>query len=146
MSIREHGRRYHSQPATVVYSSKDLDGIKPPFLKFGDESALKQFRLTFIKYCQKHANAIRRRPYAHRVRPRSVVECIDPDLLMYVCNHELSRKYRTKRPERVSARAVHDWVAVVPTAEIRAATAAAVVTAEIKSNNRIPIKRVSKLV
>ena len=110
MSIREHGRRYHSQPATVAYSSKDLDGIKPPFLKFGDESALKQFRLAFIKYCQKHANAMRRRPYAHRVRPRSVVECIDPDSLMYVCNHELPRKYRTKRPERVSARAVHDWV------------------------------------
>ena len=110
MSIRQHGRRYRNQPATVVYSSKDLDGIKPPHLKYGDESALKQFRLAFLKYCQKHANAMRRRPSAHRVRPRSVVEWIDPDLLIYICKHELPAKFRTKRPERVSARAIHDWV------------------------------------
>ena len=101
---------YRYQPATVVYSSKDLDGIKPPNLKFGDEAALKEFRLQYLRYGTKHANAMRRRPRAHRVRPRSVVELIDPDLLMYICKHELPRKQRTKRPENVSASAVHDWV------------------------------------
>ena len=53
---------------------------------------------------------MRRRPFAHRVRPRSIVECIDPDLLIYVCKHELPVEFRTKRPERVSARTINDWV------------------------------------
>ena len=53
---------------------------------------------------------MRRRPPGHRVLPRAVVECIDADLLMYVCRYELPRRYRTRRPERVDARAVHNWV------------------------------------
>ena len=39
-----------------------------------------------------------------------VVECIDPDLLIYICRYELPKRYRTNRPENVEAKAVHDWV------------------------------------
>ena len=53
---------------------------------------------------------MRCRPHANRVDPKTVVECVDPDLLLYICMYELPRRYRTNRPERVSALAVHEWV------------------------------------
>ena len=53
---------------------------------------------------------MRQRPKSHQVLPRTVVECIDPDLLVYICKHELPKRYRTNRPELVDAKAVHDWV------------------------------------
>ena len=95
---------------TVVYGSQDLRGITPPTLKFGDRRARKAFREAYLKYVQRHDNAMRRRPPGHRVLSRAVVECIDPDLLMYICRYELPRRYRTRRPDRVDAMAVHNWV------------------------------------
>ena len=52
---------------------------------------------------------MRGRPRSHRVPPRAVVECIDADLLLYICKFELPWRYRTSRPEEVDALAVHEW-------------------------------------
>ena len=41
---------------------------------------------------------------------KAVVECVDPDLLMYICTRGLKRRYRTKDPSQVSAARVHVWV------------------------------------
>ena len=46
---------------------------------------------------------------SHRVPPRAVVECIDADLLLYICKFEIAWRYRTSRPEEVDALAVHEW-------------------------------------
>ena len=74
---------------TVVYTSEDLKKVRSPWLKFGDEKAKKQFRLAYLKYVQSHNNVMRGRPRSHRVPPRAVVECIDADLLLYICKFEL---------------------------------------------------------
>lgn len=39
-----------------------------------------------------------------------MVECIDPDLLLYICQYELAKKHRTNNPAKVSALTVHRWV------------------------------------
>ena len=103
-------KRYRASTPTVIYTANDLRGVKPPKLAFGDDAAIKEFRLAYIKYGQQHDNVMRQRPKSHQVLPRTVVECIDPDLLVYICKHELPKRYRTNRPELVDAKAVHDWV------------------------------------
>ena len=57
---------------------------------------------------------MRSRPIDLRVTPKSVVECIEPDLLLYICRYELSKRYRTNRPSKVDAMAVHEWVMSLP--------------------------------
>ena len=71
--------------ATLVYSADSLDKIKAPWLKHGDEKAKREFEEAYLKYCAKHDRVMRGRPLAHRILPKAVVECMDPDLLEYVC-------------------------------------------------------------
>ena len=97
-------------PPTVVYTSADLKRVTAPMLKHGDKAARKLFRVKYLKYAQEHANVMRGRPPSHRVPPKAVVECIDADLLLYICRYELPKRHRTKRPERADALAVHNWV------------------------------------
>ena len=94
----------------MVYSADSLDHIKSPWLKHGDKRAKTAFETAYLKYVAKHHSAMRSRPVAHRILPKAVVECIDPDLLMYICTRGLKKRYRTKDPTRVSAARVHDWV------------------------------------
>ena len=109
---RHRNRRRHQRHlrTTVVYGNGDLKKVNAPWLKFGDNTARKEFRARYLRYVQQHENVMRCRPHANRVDPKTVVECIDPDLLLYICMYELPRRYRTNRPERVSALAVHEWV------------------------------------
>ena len=107
---RDRRRNQRHQRTTVVYGTEDLKKVNAPWLKYGDDAARKEFRARYLRYAQQHENVMRCRPPAHRVAPKTVVECLDPDLLLYVCMYELPRRYRTNRPERVSALAVHEWV------------------------------------
>lgn len=94
----------------MVYSDNDLRGVKAPELKFDDKKATKEFRASYLTYVTEHENKMRARPKDHRLLPKSVVECIDPDLLLYICQYKLDKKYRTSNPAQVSALAVHQWV------------------------------------
>ena len=107
--LRERRFQMHAPP-TVVYSSQDLKRVRAPTLNNGSKQARKAFRVKYLRYAQEHANVMRGRPPSHRVPPKAVVECIEADLLQYVCRHELPRKYRTKRPSTVNALVVHNWV------------------------------------
>ena len=103
-------RQYQGQQrTTVVYTSEDLKKVKSPWLKYGDDSSKRKFREDYLKYCKGHQNVMRGRPMSHRVPPRAVVECIDADLLQYICRFEIAKKYRTSHPENVDALAVHEW-------------------------------------
>ena len=110
MRVEAQRRRQRAGPTTVVYSSSDLKDVRAPWLKFGDGTARQEFRLKYLSYLQRHDTVMRRRPLGHRVLPQAVVECIEPDLLLYICMHELPREARTNRPEDVDALAVHEWV------------------------------------
>ena len=57
---------------------------------------------------------MRSRPPSLRVTPKSVVECIEPDLLLYICQHELPPRYQTSRPSQADAMAVNKWVMTLP--------------------------------
>ena len=45
---------------------------------------------------------------------------MDPDLLLYVCKHELPRRHRTKCPENVDALAIHKWAMAADKEELEA--------------------------
>ena len=107
--LRERKNQVHA-PTTVVYSSEDLKRVHAPTLHDGDKLARKRFRVKYLKYAQMHANVMRGRPPSHRVPPKAVVECIEPDLLQYICAHALPKKYRVRRPEKADALVVHNWV------------------------------------
>ena len=96
--------------ATMVYSADSLDKVKSPWLKYGDERAKREFETAYLKYCVKHDRVMRSRPPAHRTLPKAVVECMDPDLLGYVCQKAIPKKYRNKDPSKVRAQVIHDWV------------------------------------
>ena len=66
--------------------------------------------MVYIKYLKVHDLGRRTRPPEHRTYPKAVVECINPDLLWYICKYELPKKYRTSRPEKADALVVHNWV------------------------------------
>ena len=91
-----------------MYSADNLKDVKNPRLKFGDLKAKRIFKHAYLKYITKHNGEMRKRPREHRVLPMAVVECIDPDLLLYICEHCLENK--TSRPERADAMEVHRWV------------------------------------
>ena len=103
-------RRYAAAVAAVLYKPPDESKNPPPVLKYGDPESKKAFQPKYTAYVAKHKSDQRNIPKAHRVLPRAVVECIEPNLLMQICRLELPKKYRTKRPENVSAMAVHRWV------------------------------------
>ena len=84
--------------------------MKAPWLKHGDEKAKRVFEEAYLKYCAKHDRVMRNRPVVYRILPKAVVECMDPDLLEYVCRRALPKKYRSKNPATVSAQVIHDWV------------------------------------
>ena len=96
--------------ATMVYSADSLEKIKSPWLKYGDEKAKRVFEEAYLKYCAKHDRVMRNRPPAHRILPKAVVECMDPDLVEYVCRRALPKAYRSNDPATVSAKVIHDWV------------------------------------
>ena len=93
-----------------MYKPPDEKKNPPPLLKFGDPESKKVFQPKYTAYVAKHKSDQRNIPKEHRVLPRAVVECIEPNLLMQICRLELPKKYRTKKPENVSAMAVHRWV------------------------------------
>ena len=97
-------------PAAVMYNPPDEKKNPAPVLRHGDPDAKKLFRPKYKKYVAKHKSDQRSIPPAYRVAPKAVVECIEPTLLMQICRLELAKKYRTKKPEDVSAMAVHKWV------------------------------------
>ena len=105
-----YGGRPMAPPANVLYSARDLDSVKAPKLSHGDRKSRKRFRVTYIDYVIAHEGVMRQRPANQRVLPKSVIECIKPSLLMYICKYELKRKYRTSNPAKVRASKVHDWV------------------------------------
>ena len=108
----KHRRRHrrHTRRAGVVYNGDDLEGVDAPKLRHGDEKARKTFRVDYITYVAEHENRMRSRPSEYRILPKAVVECIDADLLVYICNYELADRYKTKDTAKVSALAVHQWV------------------------------------
>ena len=40
--------------ATMVYSAENLDKIKSPWLKYGDDKARREFGEAYLKYVAKH--------------------------------------------------------------------------------------------
>ena len=68
------------------------------------------FQAAYLKYVAKHNRAMRNRPPAHRLLPKAVVECVDPDLLEYICRKGLKKRYRSKNPATVPAARIHKWV------------------------------------
>ena len=108
---REVGRREHGHRRTaVVYNGDDLKGLNAPVLKYGDKAARKAFRVAYLIYVAEHENRMRSRMPEDRVLPRAVVECVEPNLLMYICKYELDEEYQTSDPAKVSALAIHRWV------------------------------------
>ena len=71
-------------------------------LKHGDQKAKDKFRVAYLEYTTEYRNKQRNRPEEYKVEPKAVVECIDPDLLFYICTTALKSKYRTNNPARVS--------------------------------------------
>lgn len=65
---------------------------------------------------------MRKRAPQERVLPATVVECIKPALLTYICKYLLPPRYRTDRPETVSALVLHRWVMQKPEGAIAAET------------------------
>ena len=86
----------------VVYNGNDLEGVEAPELKYGDVKARKTFRPKYLTYLTEFDLVMRARPPGHRIHPKSVVECIEPDLLMYICMYELDPKDQTDDPAKVS--------------------------------------------
>ena len=113
----EDGDVYYREPIHSVqyemmhaYDPYDLKGVTPPYLQDGDRKARDDFRVKYIAYMQKHQNRMRKRPLHQRVLPATVVECIRPGLLAYICKHLLKKKHRTSKPEKVKAIVIHRWV------------------------------------
>ena len=93
-----------------MYTPPDESKNPSPLLTQGDPEGKKEFALKYTKYAAKHKSDQRSIPPAHRMLPKAVVECIEPGLLIQICRLELPKKYRTRKPEEVSAMAVHRWV------------------------------------
>ena len=98
----------------MLYKPPDDKTNPPPVLTHGDPESKKAFQPKYTTYVTKHKSDQRSIPVKHRVLPRAVVECIEPGLLMQICRLELPKKYRTEKPEDVSAMAVHRWVMGAP--------------------------------
>ena len=92
-----------------VYDPYDLKGIVAPQLNYGDDATRETFRVKYLDYVTKHKAKMRKRAPRDRVLPQSVVECMRPSLLAYVCKHLLAPKYQTDNPESVGALVVHRW-------------------------------------
>ena len=65
--------------------------------------------MRYLKYLKTHDLGQRTRPPEYRTYPKAVVECIDPDLLWYICKFELPKPYHTDKPENVDTLVVHRW-------------------------------------
>ena len=90
-----------------MYKPPDERKNPAPLLKHRDPESKNVFRPKYTAYVQKFKSDQMSVPPIHRVLPKAVVvECIVPELLMQICRLELHKKYRTKRPEEVSAMAV----------------------------------------
>ena len=98
-----------AETSARIYDPYDLKGVTPPSLKYGDDASRESFRVKYLDYVTKHQTKMRKRAPRDRVLPQSVVECMKPSLLSYVCKHLLSPRYRTDKPESVSALAIHRW-------------------------------------
>ena len=72
-----------------AYDPFDLKGVDPPWLKDGDQASKDVFRVKYLDYLTKHNTKMRKRAPRDRVLPQSVVECMRPALLEYVCKHLL---------------------------------------------------------
>ena len=94
----------------MVYGGTAEKDVKAPWMKHGDAAARAAFRIKYLKYLKIHDMGQRTKPPEYRTYPKAVVECMDPDLLWYVCKYELPKKYRTSKPEKVDALVVHRWV------------------------------------
>ena len=86
-----------------VYDPYDLKGIVVPQLNYGDDTSRETFRVKYLDYVNKHKAKMRKRAPRDRVLPQSVVECMKPSLLAYVCKHLLAPRYQTDNPEAVGA-------------------------------------------
>ena len=83
----------------MLYASDDLAKVKAPRLHYGDRRARKKFRVAYIKYYViEHENVMRQRPNGQRVLPHAVIECIEPNMLMYIYKYELPRAHRSDNP------------------------------------------------
>ena len=105
-------RRHRRDRVTVVYANDAREEKRDPspWLKNGDAASKKKFRVTYLKYVRKHVNDQRSKPYDHHTNPKTVVECIDPDLLWYAYKFELKpKRFRTDHPEAADAKAVYRW-------------------------------------
>ena len=100
----------HAWTAMLFNKPPEVNKNPSPELKHGDPESKKAFRIKYLEYVAKHKTDQRSIPPMYRIPPRTVVECIEPGLLVQVCRLELPKKYRTKHPERASAVAVHRWV------------------------------------
>ena len=92
-----------------LYDPYDLKGVVSPNLNYGDDATRENFRVKYIDYVIRHKEKMRKRAPRDRVAPHSVVECMRPSLLTYVCKHLLKPKYQTDHPETVSALVIHRW-------------------------------------
>ena len=102
---------YRHQVAMMrAFDPYDLKGVNSPWLTDGDRKSRDAFRIKYLAYLQKHKTVMRKRHPMQRVLPKTVVECIKPALLMYICKHLLDKKDRTSRPEKVKALVIHRWV------------------------------------
>ena len=86
-----------------AYDPYDLKGVNAPYLADGDQAAKDAFRVKYVDYVLRHKAKMRKRVPEDRVLPQSVVECIRPSLLLYICKYLLKKEYRTENPEAVSA-------------------------------------------
>ena len=75
-----------------IYDPYDLKGVTAPILHYGDDATRESFRVKYLDYITKHQTKMRKRAPRDRVLPQSVVECMKPSLLSYVCKHLLSEK------------------------------------------------------
>ena len=99
-----------AEASARIYDPYDLKGVTAPSLNYGDDASRREsFRVKYLDYVAKHQTKMRKRAPRDRVLPQSVVECMKPSLLSYVCKHLLSPKYRTSKPETVSALVIHRW-------------------------------------
>ena len=94
----------------MLYDPTAGDNNKPPVLNAADPRAREVFRLKYLAYVAKHKRLMRTRPAMYRTMPKAVMECVEADLLMYMCKCLLPTRYRTRDPANVSATAVHKWV------------------------------------
>ena len=94
---RRRLRQRHARPLYMVYSAENLEKIKSSWLKYGDDKAKREFQEAYLEYVAKHDRAMRNRPPAHRLLPKAV-ECVDPDLLEYICRKGLKRSTGAKTP------------------------------------------------